>query len=61
MTSAAAQAMAPGTVAPRPKGSPASFQPMQTVKPAILPERIPAVVAFFHYSAANAGSPAAAA
>ena len=47
MTSAAAQAMAPGTVAPRPKGSPASFQPMQTVKPAIMPERIPAVVAFF--------------
>ena len=47
MTSAAAQAMAPGTVAPRPKGSPASFQPMQTVKPAIMPARIPAVVAYF--------------
>lgn len=47
ITSAAAQAMAPGTVGPRPKGVPASFQPTQTVKPAAMPEMMPAFVAFF--------------
>ena len=53
--------MAPGTVGPRPKGTPASFQPTQTVKPATIPAMMPALVAYFQYSAANAGSPAAAA
>ena len=60
-TSASAQAIAPGTVAPRPKGCPSSFHTIVTEKPAPIPARIPAFVAFFQYSAAKAGRPAAAA
>ena len=60
-TRAIAQAIAPGTVGPKPKGVPHSFQPTQTAKPAIIAEIIPCFVAFFQYNAANAGSPAAAA
>ena len=53
--------MVPGTAEPRPKGSPASFQPTHTTKPAIMPDRMPGVVAFFQNRAAKAGMPAAAA
>ena len=45
-TSASAQAIAPGTVAPRPKGWPISFHTIVTVKPAHMPDRKPAYVAY---------------
>ena len=53
--------MAPGTVAPRPMGSPTSFQTTVTTKPPSIPAMMPALVALFQYRAARAGSPAAAA
>ena len=60
-TRAKPQAMVPGTAEPRPKGSPASFQPTQTVNQAAMPAITPALVAFRQKRAAKAGMPAAAA
>ena len=60
-TRAIAQAIVPGTAAPRPNGRPISFQKIHTEKPLIIPAIMPAFVAFLQKSAANAGRPAAAA
>ena len=46
-TSRMPQTTAPGTVAPKPNGVPASFQPTQTTKPPTMAAITPAFVAFF--------------
>ena len=60
-TRAMPQQTTPTMVEPRFKGSPMNFQTTQETKPAIMPARIPGVVAFFQYRAARQGRPMAAA